>query len=335
MKETYYIFSSGRLKREDNTILFEPVSEESESKKRFLPIERIESLCLFGEIDLNTRVLSFLTQNNVPVHVFGYEGWYRGSYYPREYLNSGFLLLKQAETHLKTKKRLYIAQEFINSAAHNILRNLNYYNNREKPLDEQIEQIQDFIPKIMISDEIPELMGIEGNIRQIYYQAWSIIIDNSDFQLRNRVKRPPDTPINAIISFINSLIYTTCLNEIYRTQLNPLISFLHEAGERRFSLCLDLAEIFKPIIGDRLIFKLINKNQLKESHFLKELDSCYLNEEGRKLILREYDEKLKTLIMHPKLKRKVSYRRLIRLECYKLQKHIIGEEEYKALRMWW
>ena len=153
--------------------------------------------------------------------------------------------------------------------------------------------------------------------------------------MKNRVKRPPDTPINALISFVNGLIYSLCLNEIYRTQLNPLISFLHEPGERRFSLSLDLAEVFKPILGDRLIFKLINKGQLKDNLFIKELNSCYLNENGRKLVVKEFEEKLKTVITHPKLDKKVSYRRLVRIECYKLQKHILGEDEYEGLKMWW
>ena len=75
------------------------------------------------------------------------------------------------------------------------------------------------------------------------------------------------------------MMYTACLTEIYRTQLNPTISFLHEPGERRFSLSLDLAEIFKPLIVDRIIFRLFNRRQLNESkHFETGIDGCYLNE---------------------------------------------------------
>jgi|688.fasta_scaffold11392_14 CRISPR-associated protein Cas1 len=336
MKESFYIFQSGRLKREDNTVSFEPCSTDGEPlPKRFLPIERIESLYLFGEIDLNTRVINFLSQNNIPVHIFNYYGFYSGSYYPREYLNSGFLLVEQVNHYSSSKKRLFLAKEIISTASANILKNLKYYDSRNKALEEIISQIERFQSSISSTSEIPELMGLEGNIRQAYYQGWSEIISDSAFQLKNRVKRPPDTPINALISFVNGLIYSLCLNEIYRTQLNPLISFLHEPGERRFSLSLDLAEVFKPILGDRLIFKLINKGQLKDNLFIKELNSCYLNENGRKLVVKEFEEKLKTVITHPKLDKKVSYRRLVRIECYKLQKHILGEDEYEGLKMWW
>jgi len=78
-----------------------------------------------------------------------------------------------------------------------------------------------------------------------------------DFSIEKREKHPPTNPLNALISFANSLVYTTVLSEIYHTQLNPCVSFLHQPGERRYSLALDIAEIFKPLIGDPIIFNLI------------------------------------------------------------------------------
>ena len=98
--------------------------------------------------------------------------------------------------------------------------------------------------------------------------------------------------INTLISFVNSVIYTKVLSEVYMTQLNPTISYLHEPSERRFSLCLDIAEIFKPIIGDRLIFSLLNKKQITEKSFTKGLNRMHLTKEASALILREIDNKL-------------------------------------------
>ncbi|OHB98872.1 MAG: CRISPR-associated endonuclease Cas1, partial [Planctomycetes bacterium RIFCSPHIGHO2_12_39_6] len=146
---------------------------------------------------------------------------------------------------------------------------------------------------------------------------------------------PPDNMINALISYLNSLVYTTCLSEIYHTQLSPLISYLHEPGDRRFSLSLDLAEIFKPILSDRIIFTLLNRQQIDEKDFMREVNLCYLNEKGRKTVVKEYDERLKTVITHKKLEKQVSYRYLIRLEGYKLVKHLLGEQEYEGFKIWW
>lgn len=146
---------------------------------------------------------------------------------------------------------------------------------------------------------------------------------------------PPDNMINSLIFFVNSLIYAKTLSEIYHTQLNPTISYLHEPGVRRYSLCLDLSEIFKPLIVDRLIFSLLNRNQITEESFTQELNFLHLKKDASKLIVQELEERLKKTIMHKDIDRKVSYQYLIRLEAYKLIKHLIGEKKYEGFRIWW
>lgn len=146
---------------------------------------------------------------------------------------------------------------------------------------------------------------------------------------------PPDNMINSLISYVNSLIYAKILSEVYHTQLNPTISYLHEPGVRRYSLCLDVSEIFKPLIGDRLIFSLLNRNQITEESFTKELNFLHLKKDASKLIARELENSLKKTIKHKELGRQVSYQYLIRLELYKLIKHIIGEKEYEGFKIWW
>ena len=181
---------------------------------------------------------------------------------------------------------------------------------------------------------VESLMGVEGNIRKQYYAAWNIII-NQEISFEKRVMHPPDNMINSLISFVNTLIYTKVLGELYRTQLNPTISYLHEPGERRFSLSLDFAEVFKPLIGDRLIFSLLNRNQITENSFTKELNFLHLKKDASKLIVSELESRLKKTVMHKELGRQVSYQYLIRLEAYKLIKHLIGEKEYEGFRIWW
>jgi len=337
MERDYYIFKSGRLERKQNTLYL-----ETENEKKPIPVEAVNSIYLMGEIDLNTRLLDFLAQKNIVLHNFNYYGYYSGSYYPREYLNSGFLLVKQVEHYKNSLLRIKIAREIVKSAVHNLRNNIKHYQKQatalagspKKKVDEAITTMENDERKIDTINDIPELMATEGHMRDTYYGTFNEIL-KLDREFIKRVKQPPDNPINCLISFGNSLVYTTCLSEIYHTQLNPTISFLHEPGTRRFSLSLDLAEIFKPILSDKVTFKLINNQMIKPEHFEEKLNFCYLKEEGRKLYLREYDERLNTTIEHRDLKRKVSYRHLIRLECYKLAKHILGEKEYRAFRAWW
>ena len=323
--EKYYIFSNGELKRKDNNIYF---------NDRALKIEMTSDIYLFGEVTLNTKCLNFLGQNKKAVHFFNYYGFYTGSFYPKESNVSGKLLVKQVEYFQDREKRVELAREIIKSASDNIFRNLRYYNGRGKNLKNEMEIIKSYQLELDKAQDVNEIMGIEGNIRKVYYSTWSKII-NQEIDFEKRVKRPPDNMINTLISFINSLIYTTCLSEIYKTQLNPTISYLHSPGDRRFSLCLDITEIFKPIIVDRMIFSLLNKNMISEDDFAKDSNFYYLKDKGRKKILEEYEKKLNQTITHKELKRDVSYQTLIKLECYKLIKHLLGDKKFDGFKMWW
>ena len=131
------------------------------------------------------------------------------------------------------------------------------------------------------------------------------------------------------------VIYTYILSEIYKTHLDPRIGFLHTTNFRRFSLNLDIAEVFKPIIVDRIIFYILNKNMISSDDFEEKLGGIYLKESGRKVFIEKLEEKLKTTVNYRKIGREVSYRRLIRLELYKLEKHLIGDEEYEPLVSEW
>jgi CRISPR-associated protein Cas1 len=360
MKRSYYIFSGGRLRRKENTIYFEPqTAQQTEptitdeellfdtstdddteipafdsKQKRVVPIDDIDSFMVFGEITFNTRFLNFLSKNNIPAHIFNYYGYYAGSYYPKEYLQSGYLLVHQVKHYDAPAKRILIAQKFITGASFNILKNLRYYNSRDVNLQSQITEIENLRSLITTTNDVPMLMGIEGNIRKVYYSAFPAIL-KEQYTFSQRVKNPPDNAVNALISFTNSMVYTACLTEIYRTQLSPLISFLHQPGERRFSLALDLAEIFKPVLADRIIFKVLNQKMIQHSDFDKNLNYCYLKPDARKIVVKEFEDKMNTTIEHRKLNKKVSYRRLIRLECYKLIKHLLGESEYEPFTVWW
>ena len=397
MARHYYLTRSGRLRRKDNTLAFEPTAEaieiesetaiisedetensgemnseigdglsadflgnldyespatlddekqlaeilggEAESpvrvvERRVIPVEDVDAIWSFRELDLNSKVLNFLAQKKIPIHFFNYYGFYSGSFYPREYLQAGFLLVRQVKHYSSNRKRLVISRELIGAALHNILRNLRYRDARGADLLSETEAVQTEVLRLSEVKDINQLMACEGRARAAYYKAFEKIIKR-DVEFKKRVRRPPDNMVNALISFTNGLVYSSVLTQIYRSQLDPTISFLHEPGFRRFSLALDLAEVFKPILADRLIFRLFNNGQLSEKHFAQDLNCCYLKDSGRKIVLKEWDARLGTTIEHRRLKRKVSYERLIRLECYKLVKHLTEVEEYKGFRAWW
>ncbi len=320
-KKNYYILSEGILKRKENTIYF-----VNEKGKKPIPINKVYSIYAYGQITFSSQVMSLLSKKGVPIHFFNYYGFYSGSYYPRETLLSGDLLVKQADYYLNVQKRLELAKLFVEGAANNILKVLAYY---------KIENnIKETLSELNSTNKITEIMNIEGRICSEYYSKFDEILPD-DFKMEGRSRQPPKNMINSLISFGNSMMYSTVLTELYNTQLNPTISYLHEPSERRFSLSLDLSEIFKPIFVDRLIFYMVNKRMLSKKDFNEDLNCCLLNDKGRNKFIKKYNKRLEKTIKHKKLKKNVSYQRLIRLEAYKLKKHILGIEKYDPFVSWW
>lgn len=334
MKKSFYLFNAGRMSRKDNTLKFTPVDENGvEGQPKYIPVETVDNLYVFGSLDANSALYNFLGKQHINVHFFDYYEHYTGSFMAKDYLLAGKMIIAQSQAYSNKKKRMAIAQKLLEGAAFNMMKNLKYYNNREIDTARQIARIEILMQQIPGTLHIPELMGIEGNIRMSYYAAFDNII--RDFEMGNRSKQPPGNEVNAMVSFVNMLCYTVCLDAIYHTQLHPTISYLHQPGERRFSLALDLAEVFKPLLADRLIFALLNKKQIQSNDFDRNLNSCLLKENGRKTVIKAWEEKLQETIKHRSLKRNVSYKHLIKLECYKLSKHILEIEEYKPFKTWW
>lgn len=336
MKKTLYILRSGKFRRKDNTLYF----EDAEGNRKFIPIEDTNDIFIFSEVDLNTRLLDFLSQKGICVHFFNYYGYYSGTFYPREHLNSGHVILKQSEHYLNEDLRIDLARRFVKGSMNQMKQVLRYYANRRKESNQKfievIEEINDLMEKINEIETIAELMAFEGNTRELYYSCFDEIINNKDFVFEKRSKRPPLNPLNALISFGNSLCYTMVLSEIYKTYLDPRIGYLHSTNFRKFTLNLDVAEIFKPIMVDRLIFQLINKKMITQKDFEKEhTGGILLSEKGRRTFIEQLEKRMRTTVNHRHLGRNVSYRRLIRLELYKIQKHILGEKPYEPYTSLW
>lgn len=328
--ESYYLYSNGTLSRKDNTVRMEAF----DGRKKDLKIEMTRDIYLFGEVTTNTKCLNYLSEKKIPIHFFNYYGYYTGTFYPREKNVSGKLLVQQVYYSTNYPLRLILAQKLVDGATANCLRNLQYYQRRGKDVVNYIAEIEAVRKQIFRATAVDELMGVEGNIHQIYYSAWETIF-NDEVEFKKRVRRPPDNMVNTLISYLNMLTYSACLSEIYVSQLNPTISYLHSNSERRFSLALDVAEIFKPLIVDRLIFSLVNKRVITEKDFENGSAGNYLKPTGQQKVLRQFDERLKKTIRHRELGRNVSYRKLMRLECYKLIKHLMEDKEYEPFKIWW
>lgn len=323
MGSTKYISSMGELTRKDNSLCF-----RKDGKNVYIPIENTKEIYCLNEVSINSKLLDFLGQNHVVVHFFNYYGGYSGTFYPKDQYMSGKLLVKQVE--IFQRDRLKIAKAIVRGIGINICEVLyHYYKHEKKEVKKTIDWIRkEFFIMVENAENIKVLMSVEGELWLRFYGEFKHFLPE-DFVMNKRVKRPPDNPINAMVSFGNTLLYTKTISAIYRTHLDQRISFLHEPSEGRFSLSLDLSEVFKPVIVFRTIFDLVNNRKIQVAkHFDKKVNYCVLNEDGRKIFIEAFESRLESVFQHPVLKRKVSYRTAIKLDCYKLIKQIMEEKEF-------
>ncbi len=325
MSKTKYIFSNGTLKRKDFSVAFQ---NEDNKKWIYIPIENTREIMCFGKINCNNDFLDFMGKSGIVIHFFNYYGHYTGSFYPRNYLLSGRLLVKQVEAY--KEKRIKIATNIILAIAENIEYVLyHYYRHGNNEVFNVIEKIRNLKKMLSLkSYSIKELLMFEGRIWQEFYGSFKLFL-NEDFIFNKRVKRPPNNPINAMISFGNSILYTKTISQIFHTHLDQRISFLHEPSETRFSLSLDISETFKPIIVFKTIFDLANNKKINvDKHFNKKHNYCVLNEDGKKIFISALEARFNKVIKHPILKRNITYLSLIKVDGYKLIKEIMEDKEF-------
>lgn len=318
--KTKYILTRGKLSRKDSSLCY----RSEDQRIHYFPIEGIREIYIMNEVSVNTKLLDFLAKYRITLHFFNYYGNYSGTYYPKKHYISGRLLMTQIQEY--NKDRIRIAKAIVLGIGENIIEVLYHYYRHGKAVKNYIDEIREILcKKLPLVEQINHILYLEGMIWEKFYNSTKEFL-NQDFIIKKRIKRPPNNPINAMISFGNTLLYTKTISAIHQTHLDPMISYLHEPAERRFSLALDLSETFKPLIVFRTIFDLINNKKISPIlHFEKEVNYALLNEEGRKIFISAFEERINKTIKHSSLGRKVSYQTLIKYEAYKLIKDIMED----------
>lgn len=332
MKNSVYVVSHGQLKRENNTIC-----HVVKDQKSFLPVENTGDIYILGEVTLTRSFLALCGRRGISVHMFGYYGDYLGSFGPASVRKDGTTFIKQAQTYLDPHKRLELAKQFIRGSILNMLSVVQYYSRKRITVDEVISNMCCALSQVDTAMSINSLMAVEGRARNYYYKSFNRIIHGSGFEFKGRSRRPPEDPLNALISFLNCLCYCRVLSCIFHSHLDPRISFLHETNQRRNSLNLDVADVVKPFLVDRLILKLINKKMIHLSDFKERNKGTFLTRNKAKQVLRYWDEKLGSGPPGGSdgNERWSSYQEVIRKEIIKIEKHIQGESSYRPVLIRW
>ena len=327
INQEYHILQDGILNRKDYTLLF-----ENEEERHYIPVEVVEQLNVYSEVSMSYGALKTLGEQNIKVSFLDKYGNLMGNYIPERCHSNAVTMLKQCQLYSDNSRHLNLAKQMEIAGLHNMRANLRYYQKKGKSVDEHIAVLSQCIKEINEQKEIGALMLLEARARQKYYAAFNLILEHTGFMFLNRTKRPPKDPLNAMISFGNTLLYNQFLQMIWKTSLNPQIGVVHAANRRGYSLNLDFADIFKPVIVDRVIFTLLNCQQLKkEEHFEKaEEGGIFLNKQGKRIFLEEFGKKLDSLFVYKG--KKLSYRQLMREEILQFQKYVLSDEKYRPYK---
>ncbi|WP_285959207.1 CRISPR-associated endonuclease Cas1 [Thomasclavelia spiroformis] len=329
MKKVFYLYKSGELQRKDFSLLL----QEKNGNVVYIPVEQINLIVCFGNVNLNKRVLGLLNSYSVSILFFNYYGDYIGRFTPKKY-SDGKIIINQVNSY-HNYKRLYTAKKMIFTEVKNILSLLKYYNKKYHLLEQMIINVDNELNKLDTIESIEELLLLEAIIKKQYYSSFDYIIKNPNFIFKNRSFYPPLNEVNALLSYGYAILYANVLSDIDKSPLLPQISYIHSLSKQSDSLQFDIADMLKPIFIDRLILRMINKNQIKTNYFeYKENGACYLNKEGIKVFLYEYEK-----LMQKSIKiggKYYSYRNIITREVYKLSNYIEGKtDEYKPYIMEW
>lgn len=256
-----------------------------------------------------------------------------GSFVPNNSRRNIKTELKQLRMYDSEKERLDMARRLEIASVSNIRANLRYYQRRKNAteLEAAVKDMTDIITKLNEARDINHMMMLEAQARQKYYGCFNSILEGKQFYFDKRTRRPPQDPLNAMISFGNTLLYQRIANEINRTSLDIRIGIVHAAGNRPESLNLDLADLFKPILVDRTIFTLVNRKMINVNDFVEvENNGIYLNNRAKKIFISEYENKLYQKVTFDGAERTYDY--LIKNEIQKLKKCIENGEKYKQYK---
>lgn len=197
--------------------------------------------------------------------------------------------------------------------------------------------IGNFMNVVSDEDESERLRGLEGVAATEYFGVLNdMILNNKDiFHFDTRNRRPPLDPVNAMLSFVYSLLCHDCASALESVGLDAYVGLLHRDRPGRASLALDLMEELRPCMADRFVLSLINNRRVKESDFLmQESGAVLLTDSARKLFLSAWQEKKRETIKHPYLEEKMEWGMVPYVQALLLARHIRGDLDAYPPFLW-
>ncbi len=327
---TLFVTLEGAYLRKDGAAV--EVRHEGETKIR-VPLHNLDGVVCFGWDNLaSSQLLHACAEADVALSFHNPFGKFLASCHGPQ---SGNVLLRRAQYRCSDDPTAsaIIARNCISAKVSNsrrtIQRAVREHRGGETDGSSELRSAAESLAQRLIplnrSESLDEIRGLEGDCASTYFSILPFLLNTNDavFRLKGRSRRPPLDPINALLSFVYSLLAHDCRSALESVGLDPQCGFLHRDRPGRPSLALDLMEEFRPFLADRAVLSLINRKQLTAKDFeTKENGAVLLKEDSRKVLLAHWQERKQREIIHPFLKEKTTIGLLPHLQARLLAKHL-------------
>ncbi len=270
----YYVFQHCQLDADEHVL------RVTAAEQRRLPVEEIAGLHLLSGYAITSGVFELAARHNVPIHFYSYNGAYRGSFLPPPIEPTTSILIGQVQSHVNPTRRFVIARSILehSNAAMNAL----------------LEPFGLHLGQGLGGSTVPDLMLSEARVRKEYYALLDTVLPPF-WSIVARGRQPPRRPADAVLSFSNGILYAKMGGFIHRSGLDPRIGYLHGDERARNPLALDLAEVLKPTLSEAVLLDIATSGS-ERSLITQVAEGVYLNEEGRKTVIRFIEATLKRSI---------------------------------------
>ena len=328
MLNTLYITrQKSYLHKERETIV---VKQEGNKLAQFPAINITNILC-FGQVTVSPFLMGYCGEQGIGLAFYSEYGKFLARVQGPQ---TGNVLLRRAQYRWAdcderslSIARLMVAAKIANGRSVLMREIRNHGENGA--LSNAVSRLAISLRRAKQADSVAEAMGVEGDAANIYFGVFNELLRKSDFRFGKRVRRPPADPVNALLSYIYTLVTHECASALQGVGLDPYVGFLHQDRPGRVSLALDLLEEFRAPWADRFVLTLMNRKQIQSKDFITESSGAVrLTDDARKQVLTAWQERKQVEIAHPYLEEKVPMGLLPHCQAMLLARHIRGDTEY-------
>ncbi|GIK65483.1 MAG: CRISPR-associated endonuclease Cas1 2 [Chloroflexota bacterium] len=329
---TLYVQHDGcTLTRQDSTLIVR-YRENDQSHQQRIPVEKVGAVVIGTGCHITSGAIQLLLSLQVPISFVDYHERFVGALHTP--INGNQLLRRQQyQAAENPEMQLYLAYHFLGGKMQNQRTLIQRYARENAALDVYVSQMASFIKSLETVSDIPMMMGYEGQVAKLYFEALGQIFGEAwGFTGRNR--RPPRDPINAMLSYGYTVLEAFITSALHQVGLDPYVGFVHSLFPGRKSLALDLLEEFRPVIVDSAVLGLIGNQMLKPADFQIQLGVCLMPEDTRKTFLQRFQQRMDQSVQHPITQEKTTYSRLIVSQARQIGAFLLGDiEGYVPVRI--